>query len=78
MILLPNTSPSAALEATDRLHQLLKSTAILEIGQQTVLMTVSIGICSLTANCELEDSLRRADKLLYTAKDQGRNRTVCE
>lgn len=78
VILLPNTSPSAALEATDRLHQLLKSTAILEIGQQTVLMTVSIGICSLTANCELKDSLRRADKLLYTAKDQGRNRTVCE
>lgn len=76
IVLLPNTSPAAALEATERLHQLLISTPILEVNQQSVFMTVSIGIYHLTPHCELAESLRKADELLYLAKAKGRNCTV--
>ncbi|ART80174.1 GGDEF domain-containing protein [Oceanisphaera avium] len=77
VVLLPNTSQAQALEAAERLQQLLKNQPILELKQQAIFMTVSIGISTLTASCELEASLRGVDQLLYLAKAQGRNCTVC-
>jgi len=41
-----------------------------------VKMTVSIGVLQVEANQTLETALGKADKLMYEAKKQGRNRVV--
>lgn len=78
VVLMPNTSQAAALQAVERLHQSLKKTAITYVDQQPVFITVSAGISSLRPERALQDSLNNVDKLLYMAKRNGRNRTVCE
>lgn len=78
VVLLPNTSEAEALKIVERVHQALKITSLVSAGQQPVFITVSAGICRLTQNSEQKTSLRTADKLLYMAKDNGRNCTVCE
>jgi diguanylate cyclase (GGDEF)-like protein len=39
-------------------------------------VTISIGIASIDADCEVADLVKRADSALYTAKATGRNRFV--
>ena len=78
VVLMPITSQAEALQAVERLHQSLKDTPIAYAGQQPVFITISAGMCSLTADSEAPDSLRTADQLLYMAKSDGRNCTVCE
>jgi diguanylate cyclase (GGDEF)-like protein len=39
-------------------------------------VTISIGIASIDAHCEVADLVKRADSALYTAKATGRNRFV--
>jgi diguanylate cyclase (GGDEF)-like protein len=46
------------------------------VGGTAIPITVSIGVCQGPSG-ELEDMLNQADKLLYDAKNTGRNRVVC-
>lgn len=76
--MLPMTSVEEAQYATSRLHQLLVTTPMLEAPSPPLHITVSIGVCSLTASSEINECLQRVDECLYKAKEAGRNRTVCE
>ncbi|MGO4999354.1 sensor domain-containing diguanylate cyclase [Oceanisphaera sp. W20_SRM_FM3] len=78
MVLMPMTSKADALQTVERLHQSLKNAPIVYVDQQPVFITISVGICSLTPDRESHESLRIVDKLLYMAKENGRNCTVCE
>lgn len=77
VVLLPGATEAEAWQAAQRLHQSLRQTPLVGDEHPPLLITVSIGLCSLSKDCELEDTLRQADELLYQAKDSGRNRTVC-
>lgn len=77
-VLLPNTSVTGAHEAVVRLQQLLKNDPLVHANQEPIYITVSAGICRITGSCSMEEGLRKADRLLYQAKEQGRNRIICE
>ena len=71
--LFPETDASAVIEACERLRITL-SAATIAAGESNVNLTVSIGVTSkTTADKDIDDMLRRADRALYHAKAQGRN-----
>lgn len=75
LVLLPDTAMPPALAGMERLRQ---QTAALHIdvgGGQQVSVTVSIGLTGHHRGDTLAQTLERADRLLYRAKAEGRNRT---
>ena len=71
-IWLPDADLDEASDIAERVHDQISS---LEVADESV--TVSIGIASLQPCAEyLQHLLAAADKALYTAKAQGRNRSV--
>ncbi|CAM3835900.1 diguanylate cyclase [Ectopseudomonas alcaliphila] len=71
-IWLPNADLDEASDIAERVHDQIKA---LEVANESI--TVSIGIASLKPCAEyLEHLLAAADKALYTAKAQGRNRSI--
>ncbi len=59
-------------------HKILIATRAIgrELGLERTIITVSIGISLHTPGQSLEETLAIADKYLYSAKHQGRNRVV--
>jgi diguanylate cyclase (GGDEF)-like protein/PAS domain S-box-containing protein len=76
-IYLPETHSEQALDVAERLRAALAETSISVNGTPAIQFTVSIGITTLDKNNGVIDSLlQQADKALYQAKKNGRNR-VC-
>jgi diguanylate cyclase (GGDEF)-like protein len=73
---LPETDIDAAIMVAERVREKVKAIAI-SVQEQLVSMTVSIGVASYQSGDETVDSIiQRADKALYQAKHQGRNRVI--
>lgn len=76
LLCLPNTELHTALVVLDRLRVRL-SEQPMEIGENELLkVTASFGLAEMDRDASLEELIERADKSLYKAKQQGRNR-VC-
>lgn len=76
VILLPNTALEGALNLAERILVSVSERAI-ETGYGTIDITVSLGVTSLLTDDDcIEDLLDRADRALYAAKAQGRNRVA--
>lgn len=73
LILAPHTGPEQARELAEKLRKIIASTQF----PYECSVTVSIGVATLCGEEDLEGLIRRADKALYHAKEQGRNRIVC-
>lgn len=74
--LLPETDLENACQAGERLRQIVVE-SIFAKGSQPVRITISVGVASLHHGGENIDSLiERADRALYQAKEQGRNRVI--
>lgn len=71
-ILLPMTGEKSAFEVAKKITKKVSSTTFQEAGK----VTISCGVAQLRENEELDSLFLRADKALYTAKEQGRNRVV--
>ncbi|MFO8047279.1 MAG: sensor domain-containing diguanylate cyclase [Halomonas sp.] len=78
VVMLPRASVAEAQHAAERLHQFLDTTPMRGETPIPLYVSASIGICSLSSSSHMDDCLHRTDELLYQAKEQGRNRTVCE
>lgn len=75
-ILLPNTDKSSALAISQRIRISVESLKI-EFNKHALKATVSIGVSlDINANKDLEEMFLSADKLLYQAKESGRNKVV--
>jgi diguanylate cyclase (GGDEF)-like protein len=75
LILLPDTTPSAAFATLDRLRRAIAQQSIVAIDGRSIEVTVSIGIAHVGATDVLFDQVaRRADLALYAAKANGRDR----
>jgi len=77
-IMLPDTDLPGAQRMANRLLQALRTSTIEYAGQQFV-VTCSMGVIDWHGPGEsVQNLLIRADRLLYQAKQQGRNRYVSE
>lgn len=73
LLLLPGASAEDALQTAERLRLQIASTPFAPVGQ----VTVSLGVAHYPSfAADMEQALRLADKALYMAKEQGRNRSV--
>ena len=75
VLMMPDTGMSAATAGLERLRAQVAATEV-AVGAQHVQLTVSAGLTEHRAGESLADTLERADKLLYEAKAQGRNKVL--
>lgn len=74
VMLMPETDPLAALNAANRMREIVETTPFDIGGGNTLNRTISIGVASLLAEGDsAEGLLKRADEALYSAKNAGRN-----
>jgi len=78
-ILMPKTSTEAAYQIADRLRENISKHSIAIDGSESVKITISIGLSTLTTDEDetIHTLLKRADTALYKAKDNGRNQVRC-
>lgn len=77
-ILLPNTHHNSAQAIAERIRKAIESLQI-ECKAHTLNVTASIGVAlDEKANICLEDMFLVADKLLYQAKENGRNKVAID
>lgn len=75
-LLLPDTHPEQAVQAAERLRRRLAAAPLLWEGK-TWPLTASFGVAGMEAGDRLgHDAMQRADRALYKAKAQGRNRVI--
>ena len=76
IVLLPETPPKGAIDVAERIRNAIASRPLAINGQQ-VSATVSVGIACYPEDGRTLDALAaRADRALYQAKQEGRNRVV--
>lgn len=76
IVLLPDTPAKGALEVAERIRSRIAGSPLEQGGRQLV-SSVSIGIASFPEDGATLDALAsHADRALYAAKQDGRNRTV--
>lgn len=77
VILLPNTRQEHCLQVAERLREIVAQTPIKKAGESIRSVTISLGVSQWRPGVRLEDLIASADKALYRAKENGRNR-ICQ
>ncbi|MBF0118625.1 MAG: diguanylate cyclase [Desulfobacterales bacterium] len=73
-VLLPNTKGQEATAVAQRIRSTVESEQFNPLPDIIAKVTVSIGVTEYCPNENMFAFVQRADKALYTSKDQGRNR----
>ena len=74
-MLMPQTGTDEAERVAERLRATIESTAGKSVrGTQGVQVTASFGISEFDNHETYEELIKDADRALYVAKDEGRNR----
>ncbi len=75
IVMLPGMTSADGLKVAERVRKGVAE--VVRVGEEKKPQTVSIGLASLDSNCaEAEELIKAADKALYRAKEEGRDR-VC-
>jgi len=74
LLMLPNTHPNAALPVVERLRRRINDTSVRVTDGVSIRATASFGIAALHPDWSVHEAIGMADKALYAAKVQGRNR----
>ncbi len=75
MMLSPGLDAELMIKLANRIRKAI-STLEIDLGDEKLGVTVSIGLAIWDRRETSKDLYRRADKMLYAAKNMGRNR-VC-
>ncbi len=75
VILMPGISPEQGVVALEELREGIAGTPF-HFKNEPVPVTISIGFTEFMPNDSLDSTFDRADKAMYQAKEQGRNRVV--
>mgnify|MGYP000347923967 CR=1 FL=1 len=75
LFVLPDTHLANAQKAAENIREKVETHAFM-IGDVKKHITISIGVATLSVEQNIKESIARADKYLYRAKQTGRNR-VC-
>jgi diguanylate cyclase len=75
VILLPDTALEDGIEAMVRLQRALTRRYFLA-GNEQILITFSAGVAQFEPGESPEDAIKRADRAMYLAKRQGKNRVL--
>jgi diguanylate cyclase (GGDEF)-like protein len=78
LVLLPDTAMPPALAGMERLRRHIESMRVDVGGPSMLAVTVSIGLTGHRRGETLAQTLERANRLLYQAKAEGRNRTCAD
>ncbi|HET9863456.1 MAG TPA: GGDEF domain-containing protein [Steroidobacteraceae bacterium] len=74
--LLPATDEATAWQVAERIRQVIEQTPMAHHGEQ-IQLTVSIGLmCGPLTTDNIETLMQCADKVMYRAKNSGRNRSL--
>jgi c-di-GMP phosphodiesterase len=80
IVLLPHTKREGACSLAERIRRACADYVFI-LGEQSLHVTLSLGVATLHHNnapgCNPEVLIERADKALYRAKENGRNRVEC-
>lgn len=75
-VVMPEAELEGAIKSAERLCKSISELEV-EIDNETIRFTVSIGVTSLGPGDEsLEEIIKRSDEYLYIAKEGGRNRVI--
>lgn len=77
-IFLPGTSIDEAEVLAERLRKNIESLDYFPIAGHQHSLTISIGIAQTSSERSVSDLMKKADDLLYLAKEEGRNRIIVE
>ncbi|TDM05515.1 MAG: hypothetical protein C4K60_12190 [Ideonella sp. MAG2] len=76
VLLLPQTDLAEAQAVVERIRHAVMS-APFSYGEQSRVITVSVGLALVTDAALMDQRLRQADEAMYQAKHEGRNRVCC-
>ena len=76
IVILPETTADHGVRVAERIRNEFKKEVFTPKAGITEQVTVSIGVAQLTPPEESADFIKRADKRLYKAKEQGKDRVV--
>jgi len=75
---LPGLGRDMAVAVAERICESCTQNHITAPDGSQITFTASIGVSEYIGGEDIETTLRRADEALYSAKEQGRNRVICE
>ena len=75
-VILPETVGPGAVEVAERIRKELEAMPISLQAKHNRYITASIGVSELRVEDKLSEFIRRADKNLYAAKTEGKNRVL--
>jgi diguanylate cyclase len=80
VIALPNTALQSAITVAEHIRRAVMSKELMRRsnGERLGRVTISIGTAALRPGDTTQTLIERADKCLYAAKRNGRNRVICE
>jgi diguanylate cyclase (GGDEF)-like protein len=77
-LIMPETALGQAVIVAERIRRIWEESPV-KLDEELIHSTMSIGVAeAVSTDQSLEDLLRRADRMLYKAKEQGRNCVVAE
>jgi len=74
LVLMPNTGVKQAYIVAEKLRSIIEKTPIEAKRQQELYITISGGVVEFQPDMSLDELIKCADKALYLAKSNGRNR----
>lgn len=78
MIVLDETSDAESMEIAHDLRNQMEQAVLAHDGETAISVTISLGVTSVKINESFDEIYDRVDKLLYAAKNNGRNAVVSD